>query len=76
MWDLKWRARYRVVHIECDRHYFHIQNQAKGKTQSCNVQNVVHEPSVELWSVDTQFVRAGKFINHPANFSTITLHDS
>ena len=31
-WDLKWRAKYRTVHIECDGHYLHIENQATGKT--------------------------------------------
>ena len=66
-WDLKWRAQYRIVHIECDRHYLHIENQTTGKTQSCNVNDVVHKPPVELWNIDTQFGRAGKFINHPSN---------
>ena len=23
-WDLKWRAGYSIVHIECNRHYLHI----------------------------------------------------
>ena len=31
-WDLKWQARYGTVHIECDRHYLHTENQATGKT--------------------------------------------
>ena len=26
-WDLKWRAGYRIVNIEYDRHYLHIENQ-------------------------------------------------
>ena len=60
--------------IECDRHYLHIENQATGKTQSCIVKDVVHEPAVKLWNVDTQFARAGKFVNYPTNFPTITLH--
>ena len=47
-WDLKWRARYRIVHIECHRHYLHIKNQATGKTRSCNVKDVVHVVPVEL----------------------------
>ena len=29
-WDLKWRPRYRIVCIECDRHFTHIENQATG----------------------------------------------
>ena len=31
-WDLKWRSGYQIVHIECNRHYIHIENQATGKT--------------------------------------------
>ena len=31
-WDLKWRPGYRIVHIECNGHYLHIENQATGKT--------------------------------------------
>ena len=30
-WDLKWRPGYRIVHIECDGHFIHIENQAMGK---------------------------------------------
>ena len=30
-WDLKWRPGYRIVCIECDRHFIHIENQAIGK---------------------------------------------
>ena len=26
-WDLKWRPRYRIVRIECDGHFIHIENQ-------------------------------------------------
>ena len=36
-WDLNWRHRYRIVHIECNGHFIHIKNQATGKIQSCNV---------------------------------------
>ena len=31
-WDLKWRPRYRIVQIKCDRYVLHIENQATGKT--------------------------------------------
>ena len=51
--------------------HLHIENQATGKTRTCNVKDVVHEPPVELWNVDTMFDRAGKFINYPANLLTI-----
>ena len=74
-WDLKWRSGYRIVQIECNGHFLHIENQATGKFQSCYVKDVVLEPPVELWNIDTQFGRAGKFINHPANLPTINLHD-
>ena len=30
-WDLKWRPRYRIVQIEHNRHFVHIENQATGK---------------------------------------------
>ena len=30
-WDLKWRPRYRIVKIEHDRHFLHIENQATEK---------------------------------------------
>ena len=30
-WDLKWRLGYRIVQIECDRHFLHIENQATRK---------------------------------------------
>ena len=42
-WDLKWRPRYRIVYIENNGHYMHIENQAMGKTRPCNVEDIVHE---------------------------------
>ena len=30
-WDLKWRPRYQIVHIEHNGHFIHIENQATGK---------------------------------------------
>ena len=30
-WDLKWRPGYKIVHIECNGHFTHIENQATGK---------------------------------------------
>ena len=30
-WDLKWRPGYRIVHIECNGHFLHIENQATRK---------------------------------------------
>ena len=53
----------------------YIENQATGKTRSCNVKDIVLEPPVELLNIDMQFGRAGKFINHPANIPIITLAD-
>ena len=60
--------------MEHNGHFLHIENQATGKTQFCNVKHVVLEPPVELWKIDTQFGRVGKFINHRANLPTISLH--
>ena len=74
-WDLKWRPGIRIVHIEHDGHYLHIENQTTGKTRSCNAKDIVLEPPVEFWNIYTQFGRAGKYINHPANLPTITLND-
>ena len=66
-WDLKWRSGYRIVCTEHNGHYLHIENQVMGKTRSCNIKDVVHEPPIEFWNIDTQFGRAGKFINHLSN---------
>ena len=74
-WELKWRPRYRIVQIEQDRHFLYIEKQATGKVQSCNVKDIVLEPPVEFWNIDTQFGRAQKYINHPANLPTISLTD-
>ena len=73
--DLKWKPGYRIVQIEQDGHFLHIENQATGKIQSCNVKDVVPEPPIEFWNIDTQFGRAAKYVNHPANIPTISLHD-
>ena len=45
-----------------------------NKTRPCSVKDVVHEPPVELQNVDTMLGRDGKFINHPANPTTIPLN--
>ena len=73
--DLKWTLGYRIVQIECNRHFLHIENQATRKVQSCSMKDVVLEPPAEFWNIDTQFGRAGKYVNHPANLPTISLHD-
>ena len=57
-WDLKWRPGYRIVYIECNGHSIHIENQATGEIQSCNVSDIILEPPIEFWDVDTQFSRA------------------
>ena len=72
-WDLKWRPGYRIVCIEHNGHFIHIENQATGKIQSCNITDIILEPPVEFWNVDTQFGRASHYINHPANLPTIQL---
>ena len=73
-WDLKWRAGYRIVWIEHEGRYLHIENQATGKIRSCNVKDVVLEPISELWNVNPEFGRASKFINHPNNLPDFTPH--
>ena len=52
-WDLKWIPGYRIVQIECNGHFLHIENQATRKVQSCNVKDVVLEPPIEFWNIDT-----------------------
>ena len=39
-WYLKWRAGYRIVFIEYNRHYLHIENQASGKTRFYNIKDI------------------------------------
>ena len=75
-WDLKWRPRYRIVCIECNGHFTHIENQATGKIWSCNVTDIILEPPIEFWNADTQFGRAGWYVNHPANLPTVKLTDT
>ena len=72
-WDLKWRPGYRIVCIECNGHFIHIENQATGKIWSYNVTDIILEPPVEFWNVDTQFDIVGCYIYHPANLPTIQL---
>ena len=74
-WDLKRRPRYRIVHIEHNGHFIHIKNQATWKIRSCNMTDIILEPPIEFWNIDTQFSRAGRYINHPANLPTIKLTD-
>ena len=68
-WDLKWRPRYRIVCIEHDRHFIHIKNQATRKIWSCNMMDIVLKLPTEFWNIDTQFGRAGRYINHPFKFA-------
>ena len=69
------RPRYKIVCIECDGHFLHIENQATGKIPSCNMMDIILEPPIEFWNIGTQFSRAGRYINHPANLPTIKLTD-
>ena len=75
-WDLKWRPRYWIFHIEPNGHFIYIENQATGKTRSCNITDIILEPPVEFWNIDTQFGRASHYVNHPANLPTIQLADT
>ena len=75
-WDLKWRPRYWIVRIEHNGHYIHIENQATGRTQSYNIKDIILEPPVKFWNIDTQFGRASHYVNHPSNLPTIQLNDT
>ena len=72
-WDLKWRPGYRIVCIECNRHYIHIETRLQGKTQSCNITDIILEPPVKFWNVNSQFGRASCYINHPAIYPQYNL---
>ena len=75
-WDLKWRPGCRIVCIEHNGHFIHIENQATGKIWSCNIKDIILEPPIKFWNIDTQFGRASCYINHPANLLTIQLTDT
>ena len=75
-WDLKWRPIYQIVHIEHNGHFIHIENQATGKPHSCNITDIILEPSIKFWNIDTQFSRASHYIKHPASLPTIQLADT
>ena len=38
--------------------------------------DIILEMPIEFWDVDTQFSRAGRYINHPTNLPTIKLMDA
>ena len=73
---LKCRPGYRIVCIGHNGHFIHIENQATGKIQSCNVKDIILKPPFGFWNMDTQFGRASHYINHPANLPTIQLVDT
>ena len=50
-WDLKWRAGYRIIKIERDGRYIHIENQVRGKIHSCNMKDIMHEPPIIWWDM-------------------------
>ena len=75
-WDLKWRPGYRIVCIEHEGHFIHIENQATEKIRSCNIKDIILETPIKFWNIDTQFGRASHYINHPANLPTIQLMDT
>ena len=74
-WDLKWRPGYRIVCIECNGHFLHIEYQDTGKVHSCNVKDIILDLPIDFWNKDTQFSSTGRYINHPANLPTIKLND-
>ena len=49
-WNLKWRPRYRIIQIEHDGHFLHIENQATVRVQPCNMKDIVLEPQ---WNFKT-----------------------
>ena len=71
-WDLKWRAGYRIIRIEREGRYLHIENQATGRSDPVMLKDVVLETIRELWNVNPEFGRASKLINHPNNLPDFT----
>ena len=47
-WDLKWRPGYRIVCLEHDGHYLHIENHSARKMRSCNIKDIVLEPPMDI----------------------------
>ena len=41
-----------------------------------HVTDIILEPPIEFWDVNTQFGRAGRYVNHYANLPTIKLMDT
>ena len=39
------------------------------------MKDIILEPPMEFWNIDTQFGTARRYINHPANLPTITLNE-
>ena len=64
-WDLKWRPGYQIVCIGCNGHFIHIENQGKGKTPSCNVTDIILEPPVMFWNVNTQSAEPATILTIP-----------
>ena len=74
-WDLKWRPGYRIVQIEHDWHFLHINKPSYWKNLVLQWEGCSILTFFEFWNIDTQFDRAGKHINHPVNLPTITVND-
>ena len=62
------------IRIRGRMNFLRIENQATWKVCSCNMKDIILEPPIEFWNIDTQFGRAGRYINHPANLPIITLN--
>ena len=53
-----------------------LKTKPQEKHDPANVTDIILEPPVEFWNIDTQFGRAIHYINHPANLPTIQLTDT
>ena len=53
-----------------------LKTKPQEKTQSCNVTDIILEPPVKFWNVNTVFGQANCYINHPTNLPTIQLTDT
>ena len=48
----------------------------QGKYNHDNDLDIILEPPIEFWNIETQFSRAGRYLNHPTILPPIKLMDT
>ena len=75
-WDLKGDPDIELSALSATDISYILKTKPLEKIQSCSVTDIILEPPIEFWNVDTQFGRAGRDIYHPTNLPTIKLMDT